>query len=157
MKGNFRQILSRGWAEAKTGLWSSSDSLVMMWNSTFCKTIFPFVLVILLTVSCGQRRTFNCHSSFQKNIWPSSTLSRISIFYKSGSSTLTHAGALYVLSSQLFHTPKCPYGSHLYYMWVQFKLKLFFRYLEKWMDGKNPFFSYFVTQIKLLYLCSNLA
>ena len=42
------------------------EKSVMMWNRTFCKHIFPFVMVIFWTVSCGQRQTYNCHSSFEK-------------------------------------------------------------------------------------------
>ena len=70
-EGNFLADFGRGWAETKSGLCSSSDSLVirrsvMMWNSTFCKITFPFLLVIFLTVSGGPRQTYNCHSSFKK-------------------------------------------------------------------------------------------
>ena len=44
-----------GWAETKTGLCSSSDSLVIRkcvtgWNLTFCKISWHFVIVIFQTV-----------------------------------------------------------------------------------------------------------
>ena len=58
------------------------EKSVMMWNSNFCKIIFPFVIVIFWTVSRGQRQTYNCHSSFQKNILPYSTSSHLSFFHK---------------------------------------------------------------------------
>ena len=65
-------------AHPQIPLWLEKS--VMMWNSTFCKICFPFVIVIFRTVSGGQRQTYNCHSSFQKNIWPYSTSSHNSIF-----------------------------------------------------------------------------
>ena len=79
-------------AHPQIPLWFEKS--VMMWNSTFCKLFFPFFIVIFWTVSRGQRQTYNCHSSFQKNIWPYSTSSHLSFFHKSGNSTLTLAGAL---------------------------------------------------------------
>ena len=50
-------------AHPRIPLWLEKS--VMMWNSTFCKIIFPFIIVIFQTVSGGQRQTYNCHSSFQ--------------------------------------------------------------------------------------------
>ena len=40
-----------------------------MLKSTFCKIIFPFVIVIFQTVSRGQRQTYKCHSIFFLNIY----------------------------------------------------------------------------------------
>ena len=89
------------------------ENSVMMWNSTFCKMIFPFVLVIFRTMSLAQRQTYNCHSNFQKNIWLYSTSSHIYFYHKSGNSNLTLAGDLMCFMTPPF-SPKCLNGSHLY-------------------------------------------
>ena len=91
-------------AHPQIPLWFEKS--VMMWNSTFCKIIFSFVIVIFQTVSGGQRQTYNCHSSLKKNIWPYSTSSHLSFFHKSGSSTLTLAGALICFITKPFSYTK---------------------------------------------------
>ena len=119
------------------------DKSVMMWNGTFYKIIFPFVIVIFRTVSRRQKQTYNCHSSFEEKknypiphhhtfIW--------SNFVTNQEAQLWLLLVLwYVLLPHLFHTPKCPYGSHLYVGAIQIET-FCLRSVEKWTEGKKHLF-----------------
>ena len=121
-------------AHSQISLWFEKS--VMMWNSTFCKIIFRFVIVIFRTVSRGLRQTYNCHSSFQKNIGPYSTSSHIHFVTNQEAQLWLLLVLWYVLLPHLFHTPKFPYGSHLYV--GPFEIDTFCcESLEKWTEGKN--------------------
>ena len=112
--------------------------------------------MIFRNVSRGQRQTYNCHSSFQQNIWPYSWLSRIQFFPKSGSSALTLAGALIC-----FITPPFPYTKSSVRIspicGCNSNWNVLFKIIRKRDKGEETPLLDFVTWMKLKLLCPNFA
>ena len=103
------------------------EKCVMMWNSTFCKTVFPFFIVIFQTMLSTRFGISPYHAEklfgfffLQKSAIPHHHA--FHFFHKSGSETLTLACALICFITPTFFIHQND-RTDLTYMWVQFKLK----------------------------------
>ena len=94
-----------------------------MWNGTFCKIIFTFVIVIFQTVSRGQRQTYNCHPVFKKYLTLFHIIAHL-IFSRIKKLNLDSRWCFdtFYYSTFFIHQNV---RKDLTYMWVQLKLKHF--------------------------------
>ena len=112
-------------AQPQIPLWY--EKCVTEWNSTFCKIVLHYGIMIFQTMSPTRRRTYNCHHSLQKIFDPIPLRHALNFFTNQEAQLGFLLVLWYVLLPHPFHTQKCPYRSQLYVMQLKFKFLVFNR------------------------------
>ena len=100
--------------------------------------MFPFFIVIFRSVSGGKDRTTTVIPSFKKIFEPLPHHHTFHFVTNQEAQLGLLLVLWYVLLPHLFHTPKCPYGSHLCVGAIQIETFIFYS-LEKGWRGRIHF------------------